>query len=96
MNITKEEIYKTANLARLKISEDKFDELYKDLSQILDFVEQLNELDCSNVKPLFGITTHQIRERNDEVTDIADVNDLLFNAPAQKNNMFAIKKFVES
>ncbi len=95
MDITKEEIYRTAKLAKLKVADSDFDSLQKDLKQILDFVETLNDLDCSNVEPLFGITTTAVRERKDEVGKTPDIKDLLKNANNVKHNMFAIKKFVE-
>lgn len=95
MDITKEEIYRTAKLAKLKVADADFDSLQKDLRQILDFVETLNDLDCSNVEPLFGITTTSVRERKDEVVKTPEVKDLLKNAGNVKYNMFAVKKFVE-
>ena len=95
MDITKEEIYRTAKLAKLKVSDSDFEKLQKDLKQILDFVETLDDLDCSNVEPLFGITTTKVRERKDEVAETPAIDDLLRNSGNVKQNMFAIKKFVE-
>jgi len=95
MDITKEEIYRTAQLAKLKVRDSDFEKLQKDLKQILDFVEHLDDLDCSNVEPLFGVTTTAVRERQDVVGETPAVEDLLRNSGAVKQNMFAIKKFVE-
>jgi aspartyl-tRNA(Asn)/glutamyl-tRNA(Gln) amidotransferase subunit C len=52
MNISKDTIYKVADLARIDIKEEEVPGLIKEMSKILTFMEQLNELDTTAVEPL--------------------------------------------
>ncbi|TSC92750.1 MAG: aspartyl-tRNA(Asn)/glutamyl-tRNA (Gln) amidotransferase subunit C, partial [Candidatus Berkelbacteria bacterium Athens1014_28] len=52
MAVTKAEVEKIAELARLEFSESEIEHLTKDMNQILHHMDKLNELDTSNVEPL--------------------------------------------
>lgn len=95
MKITKEEVTRVSGLAKIAIKDNEIDGVIKDLTKILDFVEELDEVNCDGVSPIYDITTEQIIERDDIVNENNNVEDLLSNAPSKMHNMFAIKKFVE-
>lgn len=95
MEITKEEVLRVSDLAKIAIKDPEIDSVIKDLTKILDFVEELDEVNCNGVTPIYDITTEQIVEHEDEVTEHNNVENLLSNAPLKMHNMFAIKKFVE-
>lgn len=95
MEITKEEVLRVSGLAKIAINDQEIDGVIKDLTRILDFVEELDKVNCDGVAPIYDLTTEQIVEHDDEVTEHNNVDDLLSNAPLKMHNMFAIKKFVE-
>lgn len=77
--ITREEVKKIAKLARLKFEEDKVEEFSSRLSSIMDIIDILNEVDCTNVKPLTSVCDMQARMRPDEVTSKDHSNELFDN-----------------
>lgn len=77
--ITKEEVKKIAKLARLKFEEDKVEEFSSRLSYIMDMIDILNEIDCTDVKPLTSVCDMQARMRPDEVTSKDHSNELFDN-----------------
>lgn len=77
--ITKEEVKKIAKLARLKFEEDKVEEFSSRLSSIMDMIDILNKIDCTDVKPLTSVCDMQARMRPDEVTSQDHSNELFDN-----------------
>ena len=67
MKIDKNTTLKIANLSRIQINEKEIDELSKQLSKILDWVEQLNEVNTDNVEPLSNISSSELPMRKDVV-----------------------------
>lgn len=65
--LTKEEVLHVAKLARIAINESEEEKLQEDLSSILDFVEQLKEVNVENIKPLFHSIPLKNIMRRDEV-----------------------------
>ncbi len=95
MHIDEKAIQKNARLARLQLDATEIKEMQVTLSRILDWVEQLNEVDTQNVEPLFNVTLEQMPMRSDNVTDGGYVQDILSNAPEAAVGMFAVNKVVE-
>jgi len=94
MKITKQEIYNVANLARLNISENQVDLFCNQLGNILEYMEKLNKIDTTNIKP----TTHAIDLSNAFRDDILkpSINTELAiqNAPAKEDSFFVVPKVV--
>ena len=80
MQLTTENIHNIARLARLKVKEENIDALCQDLSHILDWVEQLNELDTKNVEPMSSVNLEAMPMRSDIVTDGKKTQEILQNA----------------
>ncbi len=90
MKLTSDQVRKVAKLANLPISkeEDKYSE---QLSNILSYIEQLNEVDTSDVEPTFNVTGESNVMSEDETGECLTQEDALLNAPKVKNNMFETK-----
>jgi aspartyl-tRNA(Asn)/glutamyl-tRNA(Gln) amidotransferase subunit C len=100
MSLDKATVAKIARLARIKVPAEEADALAADLSRIIAFVEQLNEVDCSGVEPMTsggvaGGRAMKLRRRPDEVTEPDLQEKVLANAPAAVEGYFAVPKVVE-
>lgn len=95
MSLDQGTIIRIAKLARLKLSEERIAPMQKDLNRILDFIEQLGEVDTSHVKPMVGAETSSMPMRDDEIKDGNYVEKVLSNAPEVACNMFVVPKVVE-
>ena len=95
MSLDKATVARIARLARIKVPDGEEDALAADLSRILAFVEQLNELDCKDVAPMTSSEAMKLRRRADEVTDGGIPEKVLANAPAARDGYFAVPKVVE-
>jgi aspartyl-tRNA(Asn)/glutamyl-tRNA(Gln) amidotransferase subunit C len=95
MNIDKETLRKIAHLARLDIKPEDEEGMIKDLTEILDWVEQLNEVDTEGVEPLTNMT-HEINMlREDAVGEHLDHGRALKNAPKKDEDYFRVPKVIE-
>jgi aspartyl-tRNA(Asn)/glutamyl-tRNA(Gln) amidotransferase subunit C len=95
MSVDEATVRRIAKLARIGVEEAELAGLAKELSQILKFVEQLNELDTAGVTPLTSAVETRIKRRVDEVTDGEIVDQVLANAPSRDEEFFAVPKVVE-
>jgi aspartyl-tRNA(Asn)/glutamyl-tRNA(Gln) amidotransferase subunit C len=89
-----------AALARIRLSEAELEPLANELSQILRWVEQLNEVDTSAVAPMASVAASGLPMRDDRVTDGDCREAILGNAPrvALSNGepcFFAVPKVIE-
>ena len=95
MSIDKDKIKQTSKLARISLDEKKVASLSKDLSNIFNFIEKLNEVNTDKVEPLSSILDHSLRSRKDEVND-GDIRDkILENAPNKNEDFFIVPKVIE-
>lgn len=100
MSLDKATVERIARLARIKVPSEEAEALAVDLSRILAFVEQLNEVDCSDVPPMTsggvaGAHAVTLRRRADAVTD-GDIQDkVLANAPDARDGYYVVPKVVE-
>jgi aspartyl-tRNA(Asn)/glutamyl-tRNA(Gln) amidotransferase subunit C len=94
MSLDRAEVHKVANLARLALTEAEEEQFAGQLSGILDYVEQLNELDVSNVEP----TTRAIDVINvtriDEMKVYENREGLMNSAPDRDENFFKVPKII--
>ncbi|HYD30142.1 MAG TPA: Asp-tRNA(Asn)/Glu-tRNA(Gln) amidotransferase subunit GatC [Azospirillaceae bacterium] len=95
MSIDKATVAKIAHLARIKVPESDLGHLAGELSQILNFVEQLAEVNTDGVQPMTSVVEHNLRWRADEVTDGGIRDDVLKNAPDAAEGFFVVPKVVE-
>ncbi|MFL2735150.1 MAG: Asp-tRNA(Asn)/Glu-tRNA(Gln) amidotransferase subunit GatC [Gammaproteobacteria bacterium] len=82
-------------LSRLKIDGEKEEKIVKDLSNIIEFVDQLNDADTSNVEPLANPLEKTAKTRVDEVTAKNLKKELLQVAPSSNENYFLVPRVVE-
>ena len=95
MKIDKNTTLKIAKLCRIKISEQETEEFSTQLSSILDWVEQLNEVDTDNVEPLNNVSMSKLPLRKDTEKSKDISKDVLSNAPEKIENYFVVPKVVE-
>ncbi|WP_321323985.1 Asp-tRNA(Asn)/Glu-tRNA(Gln) amidotransferase subunit GatC [uncultured Parasphingorhabdus sp.] len=95
MSIDKETVKKIASLSRIAITEAEADAFVPELNQILGWVEQLGEVDCSKVEPMTAVIPNKLRLREDVVTDGEIRDKILANAPVADHGFFAVPKVIE-
>lgn len=95
MNITKETIEHVAGLARLNVTEAEKDRLAHEMEKIISWVDKLNELDTSGVKPMEHVIPLKNVLREDKVKGSYDRDIILANAPSREDGCFKVPKVVE-
>jgi aspartyl-tRNA(Asn)/glutamyl-tRNA(Gln) amidotransferase subunit C len=91
--LSRDDVLKLALLSRLKLSEEEIERFRGDLSNILEYVEVLNNVDTSGLEPTYQVTGLKNVMRADEIHDYGyNTQDLLKNAPAVKDNQFKVKR----
>ncbi|WP_156291001.1 Asp-tRNA(Asn)/Glu-tRNA(Gln) amidotransferase subunit GatC [Oceanobacillus salinisoli] len=94
-DISKEQVKHVAHLARLAVTEEEVEQLTKDLGAIIDYAEQLNELDTDNVEPTTHVMDIKNVMRKDESREWITQEDALKNAPDQKDGQFRVPSILE-
>jgi len=95
MSLDKATVRNIAFLARIEVLEEDLDSLSDSLSGILEWIEQLQEVDTENVDPMTGGTDAKLRWRLDRVTDGGYADQVLKNSPEKKADFFSVPKVVE-
>ena len=95
MALDKAAVAHIATLARIRLAEAELEPLARELSQILDWVAQLDEVDTDGVPPLASVAELALPMRADEVTDGSCQAAILGNAPQAAHGFFAVPKVVE-
>jgi len=95
MSIDIDTARRVANLARIRVDEADLPRLAGQLSGILSFMEQLNEVDVTGVEPMTSVTPMRLKRRADVVTDGNIQARILANAPDAREGFFAVPKVVE-
>ncbi len=95
LKIDKNTTIKIAKLSRIKVEESEIDELSSQLSAIVDWVEQLNEVDTDNIEPLSSVSMSELPLREDIEILEDDSNKILSNAPDKLENYFVVPKVVD-
>ena len=81
MAIDKDTVIKISKLSRIHVEEEEIKSLSKDLSHIINWIKQLDELDTNDVEPLSGVNIDTLPLRKDEVTEDKNTENILQNAP---------------
>ena len=88
-------VKKIASLARIAMTDQEAEALAPELNNILGWIEQLGEVDTSEVQPMTAVIPNLLRLREDVVTD-GNVRDrVLANAPQAEHGFFAVPKVIE-
>ena len=95
MSIDIDTARKVAKLARIRVEEAALPALAGELSGILAFMEQLTEVDVTDVEPMTSVTPMRLARRADVVTDGGIEAQILKNAPDAREGFFAVPKVVE-
>ena len=95
MEFDKKSLLKLGKLARISISDDKLNNLSKDLNSILEFVDQLKEIKTDQVDPTSNSLNQKLEVRDDKVENKNSTEDVLENAPEIEMNFFVVPKVIE-
>lgn len=95
MSVTSDQVRHIAKLARIGLNDAEVEALVPELNNILDWVEQLAQVDTEGVEPLTAVVDQKLRFRDDVVSD-GDIRDaILANAPEAQHGFFAVPKVIE-
>lgn len=94
MSVSREDVRHVAQLARLDFSEEEEERMADELSQILEYVDKLDELDTSGVPPMSHVLDITNVFRADEVKERIDRGQALELAPEADNEYFQVPKVI--
>lgn len=95
MHVDEATVRRIARLARIKIADSEVKGLEAELTGILTWVEQLNEVDVSGVEPMTRVVDVKLKQRTDVVTDGGIAEAIVQNAPQTEDHFFVVPKVVE-
>ena len=95
MSFNEQTIKTIANLARLRFPKEDEEKFMKDIDSILNWVEELKEVNIDEVEPLVSVTPRASAVRTDEVTDGGLQTELMANAPESVQGFYEVPKMVE-
>ncbi len=94
-NLTRDDVFKLARLARISLSDTEADEFTDELSAILQYVEQLSTIDVAGLEPTNQVTGLTNVMRTDEVIDYGyEPAKLQENVPATEKNQLKVKRMI--
>ena len=88
-------VRKVAKLARIAVPEDRLEPLAAELSGIMDWIEQLGEVNVDGVEPMTSAVAAKLPMREDVVSDGGSSARVLSNAPRAADGFFVVPKVVE-
>jgi aspartyl-tRNA(Asn)/glutamyl-tRNA(Gln) amidotransferase subunit C len=95
MQVDEATVKRIARLARIRITEDEAKGLEAEISGILNWVEQLDEVDVEGVEPMTRVVPIKLKMRDDLVTDGEIADDVTRNAPLSDDHFYVVPKVVE-
>lgn len=95
MQVDEKTVRRIARLARIKITDAEAKGLEKELTQILEWVEQLDEVDTKDVEPMTRVVAQNLKMRKDVVADGEKAEEVTANAPLSEDHFFVVPKVVE-
>ena len=95
MSIDTDTARRVAHLARIAVPEADLPALAKELTGIVNFMEQLNEVDVEGIEPMTSVTPMRLKRRADVVTDGNIQREVQANAPDAREGFFAVPKVME-
>jgi aspartyl-tRNA(Asn)/glutamyl-tRNA(Gln) amidotransferase subunit C len=95
MKIDRAALDKIAHLARLEFNEKDADKMMADMTNIVNWVEKLNEVDTKGVEPLTTMSHEVNAWREDKAENSLTKEQALHNAPSKNDNFFKVPKVIE-
>lgn len=95
MLVDKEKIKHIADLSKIELKDNELNQLYKQVEQILEYVEQLDEIK-DDIEPLDNLTGNYNRLRDDVVVDFNNKEQILKNAPKSKDGFILVPKVLDN
>ncbi len=95
MTINEVTVRKVASLARIALSDTEVVALVPEFNALLDWVNQLGEVNVAGVQPMTAVIANALRLREDIVTDGNVRDKVLANAPAAQHGFFGVPKVIE-
>ncbi|HMM14987.1 MAG TPA: Asp-tRNA(Asn)/Glu-tRNA(Gln) amidotransferase subunit GatC [Parvibaculum sp.] len=95
MSVDQNTVRKIARLARIAVREDELSALAGELNTILDWVEQLREVDTSGVEPMTSAVAMRMKMRDDVVSSGDLQKEVTMNAPGAEDGFYVVPKVVE-
>lgn len=92
--LTREEVLKIAKLSKLSFNEEEIQEINATLNNIFDYMKTLDEVDVSNVEPLYNVLQLEDVTREDKVLNTVKKEDFLQNSPVKDENFVILPKIV--
>lgn len=95
MSVDTATVRKIASLARIAATDAEVEAMVPELNNILGWIEQLGEVDTTDVEPMTAVIANHLRLRDDVVTDGGIRDRVLANAPQAEHGFFAVPKVIE-
>ncbi len=95
MAIDTQTVKRVAFLSRLKVDDNKVEATKEEFNKIINWVEQLNEVNTDDVEPLIAVNDTKLVCRKDEVIEGNQADKILKNAPMSEYDYFVVPKVVE-
>ncbi len=95
MAVDETTVRRIAKLARIAVTDEEARSFQNELSSIFSWIEQLDEVDISNVEPMTSAVRMQMKKREDVVDDGEYPDVIVANAPAKQDHFFIVPKVVE-
>ncbi|MDQ7055075.1 MAG: Asp-tRNA(Asn)/Glu-tRNA(Gln) amidotransferase subunit GatC [Persephonella sp.] len=94
--IDRETVLKVAQLSKLKLKEDEVELFSRQLSEILSFIEKLEELDTESILPFYELIKQETPMRDDEPEEGLTNEEALSNAPQSEKGFFVVPRVVST
>ncbi len=94
MSISKEEVMKVANLARLELSPDEVESMTDQLATILGYVDKLDGIDCRDIAPTTHVLAIENAFRDDVVQPSLSQAEALANGPLHNGEAFVVPRVI--
>ena len=94
-NIDRDEVIHIADLSRIKLNDSEKERYSQDLTSILEFVDQLNEIETDKIEPIMNITGLENVMDEDRAKQDPAAEKIIQNAPDAKDGYFRVKKVIE-
>ncbi|NPA12710.1 MAG: Asp-tRNA(Asn)/Glu-tRNA(Gln) amidotransferase subunit GatC [Aquificae bacterium] len=94
--IDRETVIKVAKLSKLQLTQEEVELFSKQLSDILRFIEKLEELDTSDVVPFYELNQQPTPMREDIPQEGLSIEEVLANAPQSENGFFVVPRVVSA
>jgi aspartyl-tRNA(Asn)/glutamyl-tRNA(Gln) amidotransferase subunit C len=95
MSVDKDTVRRIAKLARIALDGGRVEPMAQELDGIMNWAQQLNEVDVTGVAPMTSVVAQKLKMRDDVVTEGGDADALMANAPGGEDHFFVVPKVVE-